>query len=226
MSSSFNNTKRFQDPREIERKKKLTAIGSDLMNSAYDRLIGSQLGKVKGGKVAEKSREEMEQEYKRGLEEGREMAIGGEKKGKGLSEEHLEMARKTGLSGAVIAVMMGEKGGEGEEDSEEKKRKKKDDREKKKKPHKVKKEKRKYKKDKKERSKKKKKSKKEKKKKKKRRKKEYSSSSSSGSSSNDDNQQGEERSVGGSSHFLSSSEDEDAGKSISSGSDGVVYVDT
>jgi len=157
MSSSFNNTKRFQDPREIERKKKLTAIGSDLMNSAYDRLIGSQLGKVKGGKVAEKSREEMEQEYKRGLEEGREMAIGGEKKGKGLSEEHLEMARKTGLSGAVIAVMMGEKGGEGEEDSEEKKRKKKDDREKKKKPHKVKKEKRKYKKDKKERSKKKKK---------------------------------------------------------------------
>ncbi|GMH96775.1 hypothetical protein TrVE_jg14055 [Triparma verrucosa] len=142
-----------------------------LQNRAFDRVIASQLSKIKA--AAPKKKVDTDEEFKIKLALEREEA---EKRGgKKLSKEHMKLAAETGLSGHTIMLMMEEKGevngGSGSDDSSRSKKKKKK-KDKKKKRKKSKKEK-------------KKKSKKDKKEKK--RKREESSSDDSGSESESDN---------------------------------------
>jgi hypothetical protein len=89
------------DPRTQQAKHKEQIEKKALLDRAFDRIIGSQLHKIKAANNA--PTEQDETTYQETLE--RERAAASQRKTKKLSKEHAELARTTGLSGQVVALM-------------------------------------------------------------------------------------------------------------------------
>jgi hypothetical protein len=89
------------DPRTQQAKHKEQIEKKALLDRAFDRIIGSQLHKIKAANHA--PTEQDETTYQETLE--RERAAASQRKTKKLSKEHAELARTTGLSGQVVALM-------------------------------------------------------------------------------------------------------------------------
>merc|ERR1719203_2105478 len=90
------------DPREREAKEAKQRQARGLLDRAYDRMVSAQLGKLSARKTYT---EDDEEAYRRKVAADRDRATG--KKRKELSAEHEELARTTGLSGHVVALMAG-----------------------------------------------------------------------------------------------------------------------
>ena len=91
------------DPREREAKEAKQRQTQALLDRAYDRVVSSQLSKLSAQKTYTQDDEEA---YKARIAADREKATN--KKRKALSAEHEELARTTGLSGHVVALMAGD----------------------------------------------------------------------------------------------------------------------
>mmetsp|Transcript_20258 Transcript_20258/g.58132 ORF Transcript_20258/g.58132 Transcript_20258/m.58132 type:complete len:418 (+) Transcript_20258:28-1281(+) len=102
------------DPRGKAQEKKQQQQA--LLDRAFDRLVGSQLSalQAKGSKTLT---EEDEERYRATLAAEREAAA--KKKRKVLSAEHAELARTTGLSGQVVAMMAQASGGDDSVDADD-----------------------------------------------------------------------------------------------------------
>jgi hypothetical protein len=90
------------DPRTQQAKHKEQIEKKALLDRAFDRIIGSQLHKIKAANNNDPT-EQDETKYQETLE--RERAAASQRKAKKLSKEHAELARTTGLSGQVVALM-------------------------------------------------------------------------------------------------------------------------
>jgi hypothetical protein len=88
------------DPRERDAKEAKAKEKQALLDRAFDRIIGSQLKKISSLKQVS---EQDEENYRKGLEQERIKAS--KRKRKALSKEHDELARTTGLSAQVVALM-------------------------------------------------------------------------------------------------------------------------
>jgi len=84
-----------------------------LLDRAFDSMIGSQLSKIEGKR--EHTREDDER-YRTMMEKEREAAV--RKKRKHISKEQEELARSTGLSGQVVALMSKEVAREAEAEAD------------------------------------------------------------------------------------------------------------
>ncbi|GMI50186.1 hypothetical protein ScalyP_jg11815 [Parmales sp. scaly parma] len=103
MKKNTSNSSMFKDPRDEDKRKVAAAANTALLNKAYDRLVGTKLLEMKQAQSAAEQ-EKQDEIYRQRLNDERENAT--KAKAKKLSKEHLEMARKTGLSGHTIALMM------------------------------------------------------------------------------------------------------------------------
>ena len=90
------------DPRAQQANQKQDITKKGLLDRAFDRIIGSQLDKIKAAKIPTEQEDEL---YQQTLE--RERTAASKRKSKKLSKEHEELARTTGLSGQVVALMAG-----------------------------------------------------------------------------------------------------------------------
>ena len=90
------------DPRTREAKEAKQRQKQELLDRVYNRVVSSQLSKLSAKKTYT---EDDEEKYKQKLILDREKASN--KKRKALSAEHEELARTTGLSGHVVALMAG-----------------------------------------------------------------------------------------------------------------------
>ena len=100
------------DPRDRAAAKEKKEQTKALLDRAFDKLVGSQVSALKSAK-SKSHTEEDEERYRATLAAEREAASN--RKRKALSAEHEELARTTGLSGQVVALMA--KGGGGDEGS-------------------------------------------------------------------------------------------------------------
>ena len=91
------------DPRTRDTKLKQDKAQRALLDRAFDRVIGSQLQKLQTSKSSATTNQE-EEAYRLRLEQERE-AVLKKKPKKTLTKEQEELARSTGLSGHVVALM-------------------------------------------------------------------------------------------------------------------------
>lgn len=111
------------DPRERDAKHIKEKERQELLNRAYQRVVGSKLEQLSKKKV---TTDQDEEDYRQSLALEREAATS--KKRKSISAQHAQLARETGLSGQVVALMAGRDDSDDEDDSDSersKKRKKK-----------------------------------------------------------------------------------------------------
>ena len=126
----------IMDPRDGAAKDAKAAKTKALLDKAYDSLVTSQLSKIDGSdkkrrkvraKITEGMLEDDEELYRQTMALEREAELGRERKT--LSKEHEELARTTGLSGQVVALMAS--GGQEDGSNGGERRRRKDDRKKK-----------------------------------------------------------------------------------------------
>lgn len=92
----------MMDPREREAKEAKQRQTRELLDRAYDRVVSTQLSKLSSKKTYT---DDDEKAYRQTIASDREKAAN--KKRKALSAEHEQLARTTGLSGHVVALMAG-----------------------------------------------------------------------------------------------------------------------
>ena len=88
------------DPRERDERKSKQRHTQALLDKAYDEIVSSQLERLKSKKTYTENDEDA---YRLKLEADRDRAA--KKRQKVMSAEHEELARTTGLSGHVVALM-------------------------------------------------------------------------------------------------------------------------
>jgi hypothetical protein len=88
------------DPRECDERKFKQRHTQALLDKAYDEIVSSQLERLKSKKSYTENDEDA---YRLILEADRDCAA--KKRRKVMSAEHEELARTTGLSGHVVALM-------------------------------------------------------------------------------------------------------------------------
>jgi hypothetical protein len=101
------------DPRDRDAKLAKAKEKQALLDRAFDRIIGSQLKKISSIKQISGQDEE---NYRKSLEDERVKAS--KRKRKTLSKEHEELARTTGLSGQVVALMTKEEFDDDDDDDD------------------------------------------------------------------------------------------------------------
>mmetsp|Transcript_2256 Transcript_2256/g.2558 ORF Transcript_2256/g.2558 Transcript_2256/m.2558 type:complete len:329 (-) Transcript_2256:25-1011(-) len=94
---------RFIDPRDRDAKLAKQQEKKELLDRAFNRIIGSQLSKISSHRTTNAADED---EYRYNLEQERELASKRKRK-KFLSKEHQELSKSTGLSAQVVALMAG-----------------------------------------------------------------------------------------------------------------------
>ena len=100
------------DPREREAREAVERRKRELLDQAYDRVVLTQLNKISSQKTYT---EDDEEAYRQQTASDREKAVN--RKRKVLTAEHEELARTTGLSGHVVALMAS--GGQEDSDSDD-----------------------------------------------------------------------------------------------------------
>eukprot|EP00956_Cyclotella_meneghiniana_P004303 scaffold5294_cov72-Cyclotella_meneghiniana.AAC.10 len=117
----ISNLQHTMDPREREAKEAKARQRQQLLDRAYDEVVAKQLEKLNAKKTFTEDDEEL---YRQKLSADREKAAS--KKRKAISAEQAELARTTGLSGQVVAMMAGhdEIHSDGENEKKRKKKKK------------------------------------------------------------------------------------------------------
>ncbi len=120
------------DPREREARAAIEMKKRELLDRAYDRVVLTQLNKISSQKTFT---EDDEDAYRQQNASDREKAIN--RKRKALTAEHEELARTTGLSGHVVALMAsgGQEGSDDNSRGHDRKHRKKRSKEKHKKKH-------------------------------------------------------------------------------------------
>ena len=108
------------DPREREKLEQKEAEKRALLDRAFHRVIGSQLEKLQSKTSTTTQEEDV---YKQRLEHEREKALKKKPK-RTLTKEQEELARSTGLSGHVVALMGKDESLEKKKKSKKRKRKK------------------------------------------------------------------------------------------------------
>ena len=100
------------DPREREAREAIEQRKKELLDRAYDRVVLPQLNKISSQKTYT---EDDEEAYRQQNASDREKAVN--RKRKALTAEHEELARTTGLSGHVVALMASRGQEDGDDDS-------------------------------------------------------------------------------------------------------------
>lgn len=100
------------DPRDREAREAIEQRKKELLDRAYDRVVLPQLNKISSQKTYT---EDDEEAYRQQNASDREKAVN--RKRKALTAEHEELARTTGLSGHVVALMASGGQEDGDDDS-------------------------------------------------------------------------------------------------------------